>query len=295
MGNQAILTFNNISKNYGDLLALDNVSFDIPQNSIYGILGPNGSGKSTLMRILANLILDYSGSIIFENEEINSNSKKAISSFGFLIENPSFYEFLSAKQNLEILSKISNVTQDKIEEVLYLVNLFNRRDDKVQAYSYGMKQRLGLAQTLLHDPKILVLDEPNNGLDPKGINDMSKIIKNLQSEGKTIILSTHILSEVESLCSHFSILKHGKKIATESMEKLLEKSNHYSIEVSDIELAKEELAKSEKINIVSINQNQISLISTEKLDIDALKKILADKAIIQQFYKNSGLIELFND
>ena len=173
MSKNNILSFKNISKNYNGILALEDVSFDIPENSIYGILGANGSGKSTLMRILGSLILHYTGNIKYYDKIINPSTKNLISSFGFLIENPSFYEFLSAKQNLDILSRISNVDDDKINEILDLVNLLHRSNDKVKTYSYGMKQRLGLAQTLLHNPSVLILDEPNNGLDPNGIKDMS--------------------------------------------------------------------------------------------------------------------------
>ena len=295
MSSKNILSFNNISKMYGNLLALDKVSFKIPENAIYGILGANGSGKSTLMRILGSLILDYSGSIKYKDQLIKSNSKQLISSFGFLIENPSFYEFLTGRQNLEILSRISNVNENKINEILDLVNLNTRSNDKVQTYSYGMKQRLGLAQTLLHEPVILILDEPNNGLDPKGIDDMSNIIRDLQNIGKTIILSTHILSEVEYLCSHFTILKEGKNIATQSMKILLEKSNQYSIQVDNYKLAKNILLKNRNIEVISLNENQINFFSSDTIDLNKLNDIFKGKIIIYQFYKNSGLIEFFND
>ena len=194
-------------------MALDDISLEIPTNSIFGLLGPNGSGKSTLMRILAGLIKSWDGSIHIKDKSYNSESRWQLKNFGFLIEAPSFYEYLSAYDNLKIFSRLTNSRADSIDNVLRTVNLFDRKKDKVKTYSYGMKQRLGLAQSLLHDPDFLILDEPNNGLDPTGVREMSRIINKLQRNGKTICVSTHILSEVDTLCTHAAILKKGKQIA----------------------------------------------------------------------------------
>ena len=177
------INIENVSKNFGNIHALDNVSFDIPKNSIFGILGSNGSGKTTLMKIMSGLIKKWSGSILFNDKKYTNQNLNLSNQFGFLIENPCFYEFLSARQNLEMLLRISNRTENHIKDIVESVNLTNRIDDKVETYSYGMKQRLGLAQTLLHDPEILVIDEPNNGLDPLGISEMNQIIKNLHDSG----------------------------------------------------------------------------------------------------------------
>lgn len=292
--NNIILSFKNISKRFGQIDALSEVSIDVPQNSIYGILGPNGSGKSTLMRILANLILNYSGTIKYKNKIFNPKNNE-IASLGFLIENPSFYEYLTARQNLNILSRISDVNESKIDEILELVNLKKRQNDKVHTYSYGMKQRLGLAQTLLHNPEILILDEPNNGLDPNGINDMSTIIKNLHKTGKTILLSTHILSEVESLCSHFTILNNGKNISNQNMNDILKNNNKYCIEVDNVQEAINILNSDSQIKIISNNSNQIKFSTVTKIDLNQLYKLFNSKVIIYQFYKNTELIEFFND
>ena len=292
--NNIILSFKNISKRFGQIDALSEVSIDVPQNSIYGILGPNGSGKSTLMRILANLILNYSGTIKYKNKIFNPKNNE-IASLGFLIENPSFYEYLTARQNLNILSRISDVNESKIDEILELVNLKKRQNDKVHTYSYGMKQRLGLAQTLLHNPEILILDEPNNGLDPNGINDMSTIIKNLHETGKTILLSTHILSEVESLCSHFTILNNGKNISNQNMNDILKNNNKYCIEVDNIQEAINILNSDSQIKIISNNSNQIKFSTVTKIDLNQLHKLFNSQVLIYQFYKNTELIEFFND
>ena len=161
-----ILEFKNIVKSYNQVKALKDISFSIPENSIFGILGANGSGKSTFMKILPGLIYDWSGEIIYKSNQIEKNDMILRKEFGYLIEAPTFYEYLSARKNLEILARISNVNHNRINEVLELVELKHRSEDKVSAYSYGMKQRLGIAQALLHNPKILILDEPNNGLAP---------------------------------------------------------------------------------------------------------------------------------
>ena len=212
-----MLEFKNISKNYKTIQALKDVSFSIPENSIFGILGANGSGKSTFMKILPGLIYDWSGEIYYNNKLIDQKNMLLKKDFGYLIESPTFYEYLSARHNLELLSRISEVDKDRIDYVLDLVNLTNRSHDKVDTYSYGMKQRLGIAQALLHDPEILILDEPTNGLDPLGVNSMADLIMRLNHLGKTICISTHSLVEVDRLCTHVAILKKGKLIVTREM------------------------------------------------------------------------------
>ena len=192
----------------------ENISVKFGEGRRYGLIGANGSGKSTLMRILSGLIKTWDGNISISGEDYSSSTQGYINKLGFLIEAPSFYEYLSAIENLKILSRLTNLNNDKIKEALDVVNLTDRAYDKVKTFSYGMKQRLGLAQCLLHDPEMLILDEPNNGLDPSGIREMSKIINNLHKNGKTICVSTHILSEVDTLCTHAAILKKGKHIAT---------------------------------------------------------------------------------
>ena len=219
-----ILEFKNIVKSYNQVEALKDISFSIPENSIFGILGANGSGKSTFMKILPGLIYDWSGKIFYKDKLIQKNDMILRQEFGYLIEAPTFYEYLSARKNLEILARISNVNCSRIDEVLELVELSHRSKDKVSAYSYGMKQRLGIAQALLHNPKILILDEPNNGLDPNGINDMIRLIKNLKTQGKTICLSTHNLKDVEELCTDFTVFKDGFCSNSVSLNNQLNKS-----------------------------------------------------------------------
>ena len=233
MSKKSILEFKDISKRYDTVEALQSISFSIPENSIFGILGANGSGKSTFMKILPGLISDWSGEIYYKQELVKRDSMILKSDFGYLIESPTFYEYLSAQKNLEILSRISNVEKDRIDSVFKLVELSERSLDKVQTYSYGMKQRLGIAQALLHNPSVIVLDEPNNGLDPNGIDDMNRIIKRLKSEGKTICLSTHNLKDVEGLCTDFTVFNYGKNSTATSMEKQLTASRLWKVRLGN--------------------------------------------------------------
>ena len=289
------INIENVSKNFGNIHALDNVSFGIPKNSIFGILGSNGSGKTTLMKIMSGLIKKWSGSIYFNDKKYTNQNLNLSNQFGFLIENPCFYEFLSARQNLEMLLRISNRTENHIKDIVESVNLTNRIDDKVETYSYGMKQRLGLAQTLLHDPEILVIDEPNNGLDPLGISEMNQIIKNLHDSGKTIIMSSHILNEIELLCTDVCILKHGKVLITESLTDLKEKSNIYTIEVDDIENSLKDLENIDTIKIIKHINNYITFSSDQKLDTSSINSLLNSKTEIYQFKKDVNLLKYFHD
>ena len=232
----SILTFENVSKNYGKLNALSNIQFEIPENSIFAILGPNGSGKSTLIRILAGLITSWNGNIFYKGNSIH-NDKNYLKNFGFIVEDPSFYQYLSAIKNLQIFCRLTNTPFSRINEVLDLVDLLDRKYDKVSNYSYGMKQRLGIAQALLHDPKILILDEPNNGLDPIGVNQIADIIYKLNHDGKTICISTHSLTEVDRLCSDVAILKEGKLIINKNIKTELKRKNFFRIEISDLSKA----------------------------------------------------------
>ena len=289
------LRFKNISKCFGDLKALDNVSFNIPSSSIFGILGPNGSGKSTLMRILAGLIKSWDGEISLLGNKYSSDSTINIHEFGFLIEDPSFYEYLTAYQNLEIFSRLTGTTKEKIESVLEVVNLTDRSNDKVKTYSYGMKQRLGLAQCLLHDPKFLILDEPNNGLDPSGIREMSKIINTLHNNEKTICISTHILSEVDSLCTHAAVLKKGKHISTVKLDEIYHRTSSYLIQTEDTSICKQIFNNSSDLSH-QILDNENFLITTSNLGgIETIKKLISEKMKVFAISKQSNLMEFFND
>tara|TARA_S200000501_G_scaffold110960_1_gene104319 strand:- start:14582 stop:15478 length:897 start_codon:yes stop_codon:yes gene_type:complete len=288
-----ILSFKNISKSYSNIEALQQISFDIPANSIFGILGANGSGKSTFMKILPGLIQDWSGEIFHNGKFVEKNNIKLRDKFGYLIEAPTFYEYLSARKNLEILSRISPTDSLDIDYILELVNLKTRSEDKVSGYSYGMKQRLGIAQCLIHNPDILILDEPNNGLDPNGIQDMIKLIKNLRTEGKTICLSTHNLRDVEELCTHFTVFQSGKNSKTCSMEKQIKNSKMWLVNTPDIDSAIEKLENSDDFKIISIFNKNILIESKRTKSLDVIHEILSGIEIYK-ISKESNLIGYFD-
>lgn len=202
----AILTIENISKNYKSIRALNNVSFTVPEKTVFGILGPNGSGKTTLLGIVMDILKATSGSYQWMGGSSSPAMRKKI---GTLLETPNFYHYLSAEENLRIAARIKGKGEDGILQVLETVNLLQRKDSKFSTFSLGMKQRLAIASTLLGDPDILVFDEPTNGLDPAGIAEIRELIKELNRKGKTIIMASHILDEVEKVCTHVAIIQKG--------------------------------------------------------------------------------------
>ena len=210
----AMLEVNNLNKTYKNFKAIDDISFQVNKGDIYGFLGPNGAGKSTTLRMILGLIKPNSGEIKLNGSLINFKNKKYLNNIGALIERPDFYKNLSAYQNLKILYSMSRINNPKIiHDVLHEVDLFDRKDDKVGSYSQGMKQRLGIAQTLLHNPQVIILDEPSNGLDPQGQADMRELILKINKDkGITVIISSHILAEIEKIANRMIVINKGKKI-----------------------------------------------------------------------------------
>lgn len=207
----AVLTLQNITKFYGRIQALNNVSFEVPEGSVFGILGPNGSGKTTLLGIVMDVLKANGGNFLWFGQTAHEDQRKQI---GTLLETPNFYHYLSGERNLQITAKIKNRSESDIPDVLEKVKLSQRRHSKFSTYSLGMKQRLALASALLGNPSVLVLDEPTNGLDPVGIAETRELIRNLARDGKTIILASHLLDEVEKVCTHVAILQKGKLITS---------------------------------------------------------------------------------
>lgn len=222
-----VIEVKHLYKKFDDFVAVDDVNFTVNQGDVYGFLGPNGAGKSTTIRMMTTLIKPTSGEINFFGKSLTSDRKNILSRIGSIIEKPDFYLYLSARKNLRILGELSKAdySNKKIEELLDLVGLLSRADSKVKTYSYGMKQRLGLAQALLHDPDVIILDEPTNGLDPFGMKEIRDLILYLSKEkGKTIFLSSHILSEVEMIANRMVILNKGKVIVEGVVKDLLNSS-----------------------------------------------------------------------
>ncbi|PHR72149.1 MAG: ABC transporter ATP-binding protein [Lutibacter sp.] len=207
---ETILSLNNLDKKYGSVHAVNNLSFEIKKGNVYGILGPNGSGKSTTLGIILNVVNATSGEFSWFNGALSTH--EALKKVGAIIERPNFYPYMTATQNLKLVCKIKGISYENIDEKLKTVNLFDRRDSKFKTFSLGMKQRLAIASALLNNPEILILDEPTNGLDPQGIHEIRKIITDIASNGTTILLASHLLDEVEKVCSHVVVIRNGIKL-----------------------------------------------------------------------------------
>ena len=228
----AILTLNNIAKSYGKIKALNGVSFEVPPGTVFGILGPNGSGKTTLLSIILDVLSADQGNFLWFGEQSSPEQRKKI---GSLLETPNFYHYLSAVNNLKITNSISGRGDaEMMLAVLEKVKLYERRNSRFSTYSLGMKQRLAIAAALLGDPKVLVLDEPTNGLDPVGIAEIRDLIMELSKKGHTIIMASHLLDEVEKVCTHVAILKKGTLITTGDVNDVLVDDDLVEISAADM-------------------------------------------------------------
>ena len=227
-----VLSLFNITKNYGPVRALKGVSFTIPENSVFGILGPNGSGKTTLLSIILDVLKANNGNFLWFGQPGSPEQRRKI---GSLLETPNFYHYLSAIDNLKVTQSISGrgSTED-ILQVLKKVNLYERRKSRFKSYSLGMKQRLAIAASLLGDPKVLVLDEPTNGLDPVGIAEIRELIIELRASGHTIIIASHLLDEVEKVCTHVAILKTGELITTGEVNEVMQDEDVVEVSAKDL-------------------------------------------------------------
>lgn len=226
--NEKIIEVHRLTKKFKNLTAVDNLDLNVYKGDVFGFLGPNGAGKSTTIRMLLTLIKPTSGNIKIFGKDLNKHRNEILAKVGAIVEKPDFYLYLSAKKNLEILSKMSglDISNKRIMEILELVGLEKRYNSKVKTYSHGMKQRLGIAQALLHDPKLIILDEPTVGLDPQGIKEVRELIIKLSSENNiTIFLSSHILKEIEIVANRMVIINNGKSVVEGKVKDLLNDGN----------------------------------------------------------------------
>jgi len=280
----AILSINNLSKNYKSIKALDNVSFAVPAKTVFGILGPNGSGKTTLLGIVMDILKVSGGSYKWAAEQTTDEMRKKI---GTLLETPNFYHYLSGEDNLKIAARIKGRGEADIPKVLQMVNLYERRKSKFNSYSLGMKQRLAIASTLLGDPDILVFDEPTNGLDPAGIAEIRDLIKDLNRQGKTIIMASHILDEVEKVCTHVAIIQRGVLKTVGSVSDVLNTSgtnilNSVLIEISaadNIQL-KKVLQQLASLETITEAENGLEIICPENITAEQVNRFCFDNGIV---------------
>lgn len=280
---QPIIQISNVHKQFGNFKAVDGISLSIENGDIYGFLGPNGAGKSTTLRMLLSLIKPTAGTIEIMGRSLEKNRNDILAQIGSIIEKPDFYLYLSAKQNLWLLSKMYNqhIGAKRIQEVITLVGLKGRENDKVKTYSHGMKQRLGLAQALLHNPKLIILDEPTTGLDPQGIIELRELILQLKNEGKTVILSSHILSEIELIADSMVIINKGQAVAQGKVSTLLGNDDVVvSIELEDVEKFKSAITNSQFVSVYSVLENNKAELKLAKNEIPHLVSWLNNNKIV---------------
>ena len=265
---ETILSLKNLDKKYGPVHAVNNLSFDIQKGNVYGILGPNGSGKSTTLGIILNVVNRTSGEFSWFNG--TSTTHDALKKVGAIIERPNFYPYMTASQNLKLICKIKGVSFDKIDEKLKIVNLYERRDSKFRTFSLGMKQRLAIASALLNDPEILILDEPTNGLDPQGIHEIRQIIKGIAKNGTTILLASHLLDEVEKVCSHVVVIRKGIKLYAGRVDELTASNGLFELKVDKSEEQLTALLENhEAISSVKKEEEEEVLIATLNKEMSA--------------------------
>tara|TARA_B110000003_G_scaffold275499_1_gene318313 strand:+ start:1376 stop:2272 length:897 start_codon:yes stop_codon:yes gene_type:complete len=274
---QTVLTLNNLSKKFGSLTAVDALTLKINKGFVYGILGPNGSGKSTTLGMLLNIVNKTDGN--YHWFDGTGTTHQALKKVGAIIERPNFYPYMSAGQNLDLVCKIKNVSNHKINEKLKIVGLLDRKDYKFSTFSLGMKQRLAIASALLNDPEILILDEPTNGLDPQGIHQIREIIKKIAANGTTILLASHLLDEVEKVCTHVVILRKGKSLYSGSVEKMFASHGFFTLQSDDLNLLRTVLEGHTSIGDIRIEGIQLVAYLKEPLNGAELNKILFENGI----------------
>lgn len=272
-----ILKINGLSKHYRKLVAVDNLSMEVKEGTVFGLLGPNGSGKTSTLGMLLDVISPTSGNYSWFNNEPKKESRKKI---GSILEMPSFYPYLTAVQNLKIVAKIKGKGESNIDNVLQQVGLFNRRHDAFKTYSLGMKQRLSIGSALLTNPPILILDEPTNGLDPQGIAEIRALIKRVASEGRTILFASHMLDEVQKVCSDFAVLNFGKKIYEGTVEEAMNQNQTVELASSDLDVLRKAISEMNGLKLIQQIDNKLSVKLEGNITCGDLNKYLFNKGII---------------
>jgi ABC-2 type transport system ATP-binding protein len=253
---ETILTISNLNKIYDRKVhAVKNLSFEIKKGNVYGILGPNGSGKSTTLGITLNVVNKTSGDYNWFDGTMETH--EALKKVGAIIERPNFYPYMTAEENLKLVCKIKSIPFQKVEEKLDLVGLLDRKDDKFSTFSLGMKQRLAIASALLNDPEILILDEPTNGLDPQGIRQIRDLIRIIASQGTTILLASHLLDEVEKVCSHVVVLRKGEMLYQGTVEGMLSSEGFFELQADDMNLLESTLKKHPAIDKIITEEGKL--------------------------------------
>ena len=275
---QTILSIQNLHKRYGRIQALKNVSLEIQKGNVYGILGPNGSGKSTTLGIVLNVVNKTSGAYSWFGGTMQTH--EALKKVGAIIERPNFYPYMTAKENLELVCQIKGINYAKVREKLELVGLIERENSKFRTFSLGMKQRLAIASALLNDPEILILDEPTNGLDPQGIHQIRDIIKLIASQGTTILLASHLLDEVEKVCTHVLVLRKGEVLYSGSVNGMSSQQDFFELQADDVANLKLVLSKHPAVDKMEEDNGKIVVYLNNPLEASEMNRFLFDNNVV---------------
>jgi ABC-2 type transport system ATP-binding protein len=288
---ETILKITHLNKIFNKHLhAVKNVSFEIKKGNVYGILGPNGSGKSTTLGIVLNVVNKTSGDFEWFGGKVATHD--ALKKVGAIIERPNFYPYMSAKENLELVCKIKGTSFAKVEEKLELVGLLDRKNDKFKTFSLGMKQRLAIASALLNDPEILILDEPTNGLDPQGIRQIRDIIRIIASHGTTILLASHLLDEVEKVCSHVVVLQKGVMLYQGSVHNMIENNSFFELQSDDNEQLKLALQNHASVEKIVEEEGKILVFLKQEISAKELNAYLFEqKIVLEHLVKRKNSLE----
>ncbi len=276
---QKILSCENLYKKFGSKQIIKNLSLELYEGNILGFIGPNGAGKTTTIKMILGLQRIDSGKVTIKGYDVTDNFEEAIRHVGAIVENPDMYMYLSGRKNLELVCNMyKDIPKSRIDEVVQLVGLKNRINDKVSKYSLGMRQRLGIAQALIHNPEILILDEPTNGLDPEGIKELRDLLKRLANkENKSVLISSHNLSELESFCSSVCIIKNGEVVETNKVQSIKKEISHntYYIEIDNVKKVLKMIS-----NAKEYNESTIEIIINKEEIPDLIEKLVENKVKI---------------
>ncbi|MDI1256214.1 MAG: ABC transporter ATP-binding protein [Flavobacterium sp.] len=274
---ETILSIKNLNKRFGYLQAVKNVSLEIQKGNVYGILGPNGSGKSTTLGIVLNVVNKSSGEYSWFGGSMDTH--EALKKVGAIIERPNFYPYMTAEENLQLVCKIKGIPFTKVVEKLTLVGLVDRKDSKFRTFSLGMKQRLAIASALLNDPEILILDEPTNGLDPQGIHQIRDIIRHIASQGTTILLASHLLDEVEKVCSHVLVLRKGEILYSGTVDGITSNEGFFELQANDNAKLISIIQQHPDVDKVTEDEGKVMVYLKNAIEAAALNRYLFEKGI----------------
>ncbi|MDF2668203.1 MAG: transporter ATP-binding protein [Paenibacillus sp.] len=280
MTQETVVQLRNVTKRIGGKTIVDHLSFDVPRGEVFGFLGPNGAGKTTTIRMMVGLISMSEGEVLVNGINVNRHFEQAMMHIGAIVENPELYKFLTGYQNLIHFARmIPGISKERIDEVVKLVKLENRIHDKVKTYSLGMRQRLGVAQAILHRPAVLILDEPTNGLDPEGIRELRDYLRHLaKSEGTAIIVSSHLLSEMELMCDRVAIIQNGKLVNVQLMREMVQQQSDEAslvvIEVDEPQRAMQLLTDAISVAEAAVTAEGVTLFLLRDQIPDAIKLLV---------------------